>query len=118
LSAIRISPSAGGHERAVAQRQVDAAVGDADVVEEGIDLLRRDVALDHLFDAREDALGLLDSGARRARTWSRIWPASTVGKKSLPINPKPTRHTELPTRAANAQKTAGRCPRPHARSPP
>src|SRR5438445_6569181 len=55
----------GGRDlRAVAERQVDAAVGDADVVEHGLDLARRNPLAEELLDLGEISFGLLEPRAR------------------------------------------------------
>ena len=53
------------HERRVAEGQVDAAGGEADVVEDGVDLVGRDRLADHVLDLGEAALGLLEARAGR-----------------------------------------------------
>ena len=53
-----------------------------------------------------------------ARTWRRICPASTDGKKSLPIRPKATSETELATIRMKTTRTATLFPRLQARNPP
>ena len=68
----------------VAVRQVDAAVGHAEVVEDGLELVR----------GMSSRIAASTASARRAvssirvpvgaRMCSRIWPASTLGKKSRP----------------------------------
>ena len=92
--------------RAVAQGQVDAAVGDADVVQHRGDFVRRDLLAEELGDVGEVVLGLFQARAGGARTCSRIWPASTAGKKSCPTlgkrNSEPT--TKTVKTAAVAQR--------------
>ncbi len=71
--------------RRVAQGDVDAAVGQTDVVEHRVDLVGADDLADRAFDLGEIASGFPpDPRAGGARTCSRIWPASTCGKEILP----------------------------------
>ena len=70
----------------VAERQVDAADRQADVVNHGVNLAVRDGVPNHVFHLEEQVLGSPpDAFPRGARTCSRIRPASTFGKKFLPM---------------------------------
>ncbi len=60
---INISPSIGTHGGGIAQRDVDAAVWQADVVEHDVDLIVADQAADLRLDLREVFLGLLEPRA-------------------------------------------------------
>ena len=84
FSEMRISPSIGSDGRRVAQRDVDAAVGQPDVVQHHIDLIVADDLANLVLDAGEVLLRLLELGARRGPDMQRICPASTCGKKSIP----------------------------------
>ncbi len=67
-----------GDGSGVAECEIDAAVGQADVVENLIDLAGRDQRRISRSMVREDAFGLFDARALPgARTCRRIWPEST-----------------------------------------
>ena len=53
--------------RGVAQRDIDAAIGQADVVEDHVDLVVADDVADGALDLREIVLRLLDPGAWQVR---------------------------------------------------
>ena len=59
-------PVGGRHERRVAEGQVDAPGGKADVVQHGVDLVGGDGLADHVFDIGEAARALLQARAVRA----------------------------------------------------
>jgi len=68
----------------VAKSQIEAAVGQADVVENRVQLVAGNHVPDFILDIGEKHLGFFDACAGGARACSRICPESTVGKKSLP----------------------------------
>ncbi len=68
----------------VAERDVEAAVGQADVVENVGQLGGRNHLADGIFHLREYCSVSSMRVPAGARTCRRIWPASTCGKKSVP----------------------------------
>ena len=56
----------GRHDRAIGERQVDAAVGDAHIVQQGLQFGRGNGPADGVFNLGEIVFGLLDAGARGA----------------------------------------------------
>src|SRR6185436_4664638 len=53
------------HQRSIAQGQVDPAVGDTHIVQYGIDLLGRNLAVNDVVNGSEISLGFLDTCTRR-----------------------------------------------------
>jgi hypothetical protein len=77
-------PVRGRNQRALAERQVDAAVGHADVVDQRDDLVGRDDAADRLLDLQEIPFGLLDARAGRAAHVQLDEPGVDRGEKIPP----------------------------------
>jgi len=75
---------ADAQSRVVAECQVETARGDADVIDDVIDLARRDDLADLVFDIGEDGLRLFDARAGGRPGMQPQLPESTVGKKSSP----------------------------------
>ena len=81
-----MSASDGADGRRIAVGEIDAAVGQADVVDDVADLLGRDLPrMRLLHQIAKRAVSSMRVPVR-ARTCNLNWPASTAGKKSWPSN--------------------------------
>ena len=91
--------------RAVAERQVEAAVGNADVVDNGVDLARAEspARISSSISAKISSVFSMRV-PEGARACSRICPESTVGKKSRPMK------TDRPSEPDHEQREAASAP--------
>ena len=103
FSEIRMSPSPDADGRVVAERQVEAAVGDADVVDDGVDLARRNHLPDLALDIREDL-------SRSSRCACRRAPARAAASGRNPpwgrnrCRSSAARHSDPATNSAEARQ--------------
>ena len=89
----------GPDRRRVAVGEVEAAVRDTDVVDDRVELVRRDQPRGSCRRSGRSRRAVSSMRVPvRARTWSLIWPLSTAGKKSRPSHGKST--TTEPTQTA------------------
>ena len=97
----------GPDRRRIAQGDVHAAVGQADIVEHGIDLPGADELADRRLDLREIVLGLLDARARRRAHVQAHLAGVDLRKEIAPESGKSSSEAAISTRK-NAAVGAGR----------
>ena len=109
FSAILISPSAEAHQRAVAEAEVDRTVGNVPILSRIVVISSLGISCARWPPRPRRKCGSVSSShdvPGGLRTCRRIWPASTLGKKSRPI--KKNNPHEPTTRIVNPPSTIAR----------
>ena len=90
--------------RAVAEGEVEAAVGHADVVDDVLDFARRNDLADFVFDFGEDLLGLLDARAGGG-AGVQAHGAGIHGREEIAADQRSQAQASRPTNRKNAPST-------------